>query len=32
MMPKVPWKWNETKVDAVLESIKDNIKWYCKKI
>ena len=24
MMPKVPWKWNETKVDAVLESIKDN--------
>ena len=24
MMPKVPWKWNETKVDAVLESMENN--------
>ena len=24
MMPKVPWKWNSTKVDAVLETIENN--------
>jgi NAD-dependent DNA ligase len=24
MMPNVPWKWNETKVDAVLESMENN--------
>lgn len=23
-MPSVPWKWNATKVDAILESIEDN--------